>query len=162
MLLLAGVGPFLLLRNYKSGQASQSCGIYRCIPRLEAATVVKALQAKGHTCKEEFNHRYCDLRIGLVHFGTTLQVADGLITAIDAQIYRAGSVPVTDSGVAYLNWFAALPYAMDSGRSARIQEWVAKQVNGGADVSTTVGDFEYRLTNPETYTVQLSIKGKVR
>jgi hypothetical protein len=159
MLLVVGVGAFLLARSYQGSRAAQSCGSYDCIPRLEAATVVKALQDKGHTCKEDLNQRTCDLRIGLVRFEATLQVADELIHAISVKIYRAGSEPVTETGLAYLDWFATLPYARDAETSAQIEAWVAEQVNGNKDTKATIGDYEYRLTNPETFSVELNIKG---
>ncbi|MDQ7908252.1 hypothetical protein RB614_27370 [Phytohabitans sp. ZYX-F-186] len=159
VLLLAGAGAFFLARGYEGSQASQSCGSYSCIPRLEAATVVKALRDKGHTCTEEFNHRTCDLKIGLVRFEATLQVADELIHAMSVSVYRGGSDPVTETGLAYLNWFATLPYARDAETSAQIEAWVAEQVNGNKDTQAVIGDYEYRLTNPETYSVELNIKG---
>jgi hypothetical protein len=158
-LLLVGLGAFFLARSYEGSRASQSCGSYDCIPRLEAAKVVKALQDKGHTCTEELNHRTCDLRIGLVLFEATLQVTDGLIHAISVRIYRADSDPVTGTGLAYLNWFATLPYARDAETSAQIEAWVAEQVNGNKDTKATIGDYEYGLTNPETHSVELNIKG---
>jgi hypothetical protein len=159
MLLLAGLGAFFLARSYQGSRASQSCGGYDCIPRLEAAKVVKALQDKGHTCTEDLNHRTCSLRIGLVRFEAALQVADGLIHAISVRIKRDESEPVTETGLAYMNWFATLPYARDAETSAQIEAWVAEQVNGNKDTKAKIGDYEYRLTNPETYSVELNIEG---
>ncbi|MEQ4306227.1 hypothetical protein ABNF97_33405 [Plantactinospora sp. B6F1] len=157
MLLLAGVGAFFGARSYQGSQASQSCDIYRCIPRLEAATVVKALQDQGHTCSKDYNHQTCELMVGFVRFRVTLQVADELIHAIRVDIHRG--TPVAETGLAYLNWFATLPYARDAETSARIEEWLAEQVNGQKDTQAIIGDYEYRLTNPETYSVELNIKG---
>jgi hypothetical protein len=159
VLLLVGVGAFFLMRSYEGSQASQSCGSYDCIPRLEAAKVVEALQDKGHTCKEDLNHRNCELRIGLVRFEVSLQVADEHIHAIDAEIFRSGSEPVTEIGLAYLNWFATLPYAGDAETATQIEAWVAEQVNGNKDTEATIGDYTYRLTNPETDSVNLHIEG---
>ncbi|MGI5152854.1 hypothetical protein ACQEVC_41820 [Plantactinospora sp. CA-294935] len=157
MLLLAGVGAFLGARSYQGSRASQSCGSYSCIPRLEAVTVVQALQGQGHTCTKESNHQYCELRIGFVRFRASLQVSDELIHAMTVDIYRA--TPVAGTGLAYLNWFATLPYAGDEETSGRIEEWVAEQVNGNKDTRAVIGDYEYRLTNPETYAVELNIRG---
>jgi hypothetical protein len=158
-LLLVGIGAFFLARSYEGSQASQSCGSYDCIPRLEAVKVVEALQDKGHTCKEEHVNRTCELRIGLVRFEVTLQVADDLIHAIDVMIRRAGNEPVGEIGLAYMNWFATLPYARDAETAAQIEAWVAEQVNGNKDTEASIGDYAYRLTNPEADRIQLNIKG---
>ncbi|GAA3729474.1 hypothetical protein GCM10022225_08700 [Plantactinospora mayteni] len=157
MLLLAGAGAFFGARSYEGSRASQSCGSYSCIPRLEAETVVKALQDQGHTCTVDSNHRSCELHIGFVRFRASLQVSDELIHAMTVDVYRAA--PVGETGLAYLNWFATLPYAGDPETSAQIEEWVAEQVNGNKDTRAVIGDYQYRLTNPETYAVELSIRG---
>lgn len=158
VLLLVGAGAYFAARSYQGSRASQSCGSYNCIPRLEAATVVKVLEDQGYTCREDFVHRTCDLRIGFVRFEASLQVADELIHRMTLKIFRAESDPVTESGLAFLNWFATMPYAWDPETSAQIEAWVAEQVNGNKDTRAIIGDYEYRLTNPETHTVLLDIK----
>lgn len=160
MLLLTGLGGYFGGRSYQGSRASQSCDGYDCIPRLEAEKVVKALQDKGHNCRADRNHRSCELHIGMVGFDVSLQVADGLIHAIEVQIFRAGDYPITEFGMAYLNWFATLPYARDEQTSAEIRQWLAEQVNGNKETEATIGDYSYKLTRPDRGKILLYIEGK--
>ncbi|REF37849.1 hypothetical protein DFJ64_3310 [Thermasporomyces composti] len=160
LFLVAGVGAFVAARSYRLVQLSQPCGSYRCIPQLEIDAVTEALREQGHTCKQEHIHIDCDLRIGMVHFETTLSVADNRIHTISSSIFRADSDPITKTGLAYLGWFATLPYRDDPATSAEIQKWLAESVEANKDTKATIGDYEYVLTHPETYEIVLRIEGK--
>lgn len=160
LFLVAGTGAFFVARSYRLVQASQPCGGYRCIPQLEIDAVTEALRKQGHTCQQQHIHYDCDLRIGTVHFETTLTVADNHIHTISSSIYRAGSDPVTKTGLAYLGWFATLPYRDDPVTSAEIQKWLAQSVEANKETKATIGDYQYVLTHPETYEIVLRIKGK--
>lgn len=159
MLLLAATGAYLGVRGYRGTQLSQSCDSYQCIPRLEATTVVDALKEQGYTCTKDYNHSTCDLRVGFTHFEAVLQVADEHIHAIDLKIFRSGSDPLAETGLAFLNWFATLPYARDEETSAKIRQWVAEQVEGNKDAQATIGDYRYTLINPDPKIVRFEIRG---
>lgn len=158
VLLLVNAGAYFGGRSYQGSRASQSCGSYRCIPRLDADKVLKALEEKGYTCTAEHIHRTCELRVGMVRFEGSLMVSKGLIHRISVKIFRAGADSVSETGLAFVNWFATLPYAMDEELSGQIRDWVAEQIDGNKDTKATIGVYEYILTNPEAHTVRLEIK----
>lgn len=160
VLLVSGISAYAVTTNYRKGDISQSCDTYQCIPRLKAETVVKALEERGHTCSTDYNHQTCKLRIGAFYFEATLQVAAGLITRINLRVYREQSAPLTPGSVAYIKWFAALPYRDDPVLTGQIEEWVDQQIEATEDTKATIGDYEYVLANPETYNVTVEIKGK--
>lgn len=157
--LVAGVGAYLLARDYQVNQVTQSCGSYACIPRLKAATVVKALEDQGYACQASFNHRYCELRVGTVNFKVTLSVADEHIYEIDASIFRSDGAPLTKTGVDFLSWFATLPYRDDPVTTTDIQEWLAEQIKKDKETKATILDYQYVLRHPEEEIVELIIKG---
>lgn len=157
--LIAAVSVYLFARDHRANQVTQSCGNYACIPGIEAATVVKALEGQGHACQAEFNHRYCELLIGSVHYKVTLSVADEHIYEIAARVYRADGAALTETGTAYLTWFATLPYRDDAATTADIADWLAEQIESGKETKATVLDYQYLLRHPEEHTVELTIKG---
>lgn len=158
--LVASAGSYLGARSFRGSQASQSCDIYRCIPRLDAVTVVEALKGQGHTCKQDYNHWNCELRVGQTGFKASLQISGELIARIDAEVRNLGGDSVSPAGMAYLNWFAIMPYARDSATMAQIEDWLRQQVEGVEDSEATIGDYQYRLTNPDPESVALLIEGK--
>jgi hypothetical protein len=159
MLLLVGVGTFLLARSYEGSKASQSCDIWQCIPRLEAAKVAKALQDEGYTCTQNLGDWNCKLQIGYVSFEVRLLVAEELIHDMEASISQADGELVTETGLPFLNWFATLPYSQDAQTSAQIEAWVTEQVNGKKATEATIGNYRYELTNPRPSWVNLNIEG---
>jgi len=159
VLLAAGITSYVVSSSYARTAVSQSCDIYKCIPRLKAESVVTALKDRGYTCTTDANHETCELQIGAFYFDASLQVSEGLITRINLRVYREASAPLTPGSVAFLKWFGALPYRDDPVLAAEIEAWVDQQVEATKDAKAVIGDYEYSLTNPEPHSVLFEIKG---
>lgn len=145
-LLAAGIGAFLMGRDYRTYQVVQGCGPYNCIPALKAGTVIEALKGEGHTCKQESRDVwYCDMMVGSVHFKSSVGVSEGYIYQLTAEVFHADDERLTDGGMAYMSWFATLPYRDDPAATEEIKDWLAEQIDARKDTKATILDYKYTL-----------------
>ncbi|WP_194244269.1 hypothetical protein [Nonomuraea phyllanthi] len=157
-LLLAGTGAYLFTRDIRLNQFTQSCGSRDCIPGLQASGVTEALKKKGHSCKrQEHDSWYCDLVIGSMTFKATISFSDGYVYRLTADVFHADNGKLTKAGMAYLTWFATLPYRDDPATSADITKWLAEQVAAAKDTKARIADYEYVLLTPQK-SVELDIR----
>jgi hypothetical protein len=145
-LLAAGIGAFLMGRDYRTYQVVQGCGPYNCIPALKADTVIEALKREGHTCEQESGDIwYCDMMVGSVHFKSQVGVSEGYIYRLSAEVFHADDERLTDGGMAYMSWFATLPYRDDPATTEEIKDWLAEQIDARKDTKATILDYKYTL-----------------
>lgn len=156
--LAAGAGAYLIARDHRTYQVTQSCGGHNCIPALRTAALVEALKGRGHTCKQEGREWFCDLMVGSVHFKVWVSDADGHIHRISAEVFHAEKEKVTKAGKTYLAWFAILPYRDDAAATAEIRNWLTEQLEAGKETKATILDYQYVLTTPKDGGVSLDIR----
>jgi hypothetical protein len=123
-----------------------------CIPDLEAASVISALKAQGHTCTKSADNRNCVLQIGLTQYAFTLQMVGGQVHTYSAQVSTViDGAPSSEvarpskSAMTYLEWSARLPYAHEPEFGAEIDSWLHRQVDTRARTVADVGGYRYEI-----------------
>lgn len=161
-LLIAVISSYAIAASYRKAQASQSCGVTSCIPGLEAATVAQSLTDKGHLCDTSSNYTTCEIFIGDYRYEAALQTSEKLITAIRIEVFGKGGTEITPGTMAYLRWFATLPYRDDSVTAEEVSKWVSGRIAESKDAKATIADYEYVLTHEDRQTLRFTIEGAWR
>ncbi|MEO3888381.1 hypothetical protein [Nonomuraea sp. B5E05] len=157
--LAAGAGAYLYARDLRAGQVTQSCGSRDCIPGLEASALRDALRSRGHTCEDKSRGSWmCEMVVGSVHFEAWVESSDGGVHRLSPRVFHADDDPLTKAGLAYLTWFAVLPYRDDPAATAEIRNWLTSQTEAGKDTQATILDYTYVLRTSEKAHVRLDIR----
>lgn len=155
---LAGTGAFVLARNHRVTQVTESCGGHTCIPGLKAMTVVEAMRGQGYACTTDSDDWHCELDIGATYFDVWFRVYGDLIHKMSMRVRRADETTMAGTGLAYLSWFAIMPYRDDPATSKDIRDWLTQQIAKRKDTKAKILDYEYVLQNPESNATELTIE----
>lgn len=159
--LAAGGGAYALARDYRVNQMTQDCGrSHGCIPALKITTLAEALRDRGHTCDEKDSSWHCDMVIGRVYFDVWLQTSEEYIYSISVRLFRMDDKALAGTGLAYLSWFAALPFRDDPVLTKEIEGWITQQIDANKDTKATIGDYEYVIQRPDADNVEFTIREK--
>ncbi|OPG13301.1 hypothetical protein [Microbispora sp. GKU 823] len=157
--LLAGTGAFVLARNHRAAQVTVSCDDdYGCVPGLKAMSALGSLRDQGYTCTTESDDWHCELTIGTTYFDVWFRVYDELIHKMSIRVNRAGDDTMATTGVAYLSWFATIPYRDDPATSKDIRDWLAEQIAKHKETKAKILDYEYVLQNPDSKSTKFTIE----
>ncbi|WP_166427673.1 hypothetical protein [Nonomuraea mesophila] len=157
--LAAGAGAYLYARDLRAGQVTQSCGSRDCIPGVEASELLDGLRGRGHTCENASGGSWmCEMVVGSIHFEAGVEVSDGGVYRLSPEVFHADDDPLTEAGLAYLTWFAVLPYRDDPAAKAEIGNWLNAQVEAGKDTQATILDYTYVLRTSKKAHVRLDIR----
>ncbi|RSM54643.1 hypothetical protein DMB66_37510 [Actinoplanes sp. ATCC 53533] len=156
-LVAGGTGGYLLTRSERKASYRASCGNLYCIPSLKASSVLDALKGRGFTCTEKLNGPECELRIGDTTYRSRVSDKDDLIYSYDSSVntHTAGEAPASTK--AYLVWLAALPFSDDPVLTEEISGWLLPRLSGGADVTATIGGYQYRLSALDQQNLRLAV-----
>lgn len=157
MLVGGGAGGYLLARDVKKSADRATCGNLRCIPSLQASSVIDALTGRGFTCAEKSGTWECQLRIGDTRYRSRLLQQDGLIYNYDDSVQTEKDGEASASTRAFLLWFAALPFADDPVLTEEIEGWLTQRLSGGANTKATIGGYIYDLTALDQQYLRLNV-----
>ncbi|WP_020576191.1 hypothetical protein [Actinopolymorpha alba] len=136
-----------------------------CVPRLEAAIVIGALKAQGHTCTESSGRWSCLLAIGVTQYTFSLEETGGQIHKYSARVSNADLGPSSDTStsqskaaMSYLSWSAQLTYSHDPEFSAEIREWLSKQAGSQGKTVADVGGYEYTVDATDELIIDLNVE----
>ncbi|MEH1127808.1 hypothetical protein [Micromonospora sp. CPCC 206061] len=160
----AGIAGYLVIGGQEKARTSANCGtLQRCIPSLKAATVVDALTQRGHECAEqEQGARVCTLAIGETKYQALLAVWDGLIADMNVSVWSPEGREVTPGRLAYLFWFAALPYGDDPTLVGQIEGWITEKVEKLESAQATIGGYRYEITVEEARNLEIRVMAELR
>jgi hypothetical protein len=132
-----------------------------CIPRLEAASVIRALESQGHECKETSDTWTCALQIGVTDYSLSLQALNGHVHTYSARVSTSVDSPPSKQALAYLTWLAQLPYAHDPVFAKRISHWLPDQIDKGGRTLAAVGDYGYDVNARDEQVIDLTVRTAV-
>lgn len=160
----AGLTGYLAVSGQEKARTSANCGnTQRCIPSLKAATVADTLTQRGHECVEQaYDAWRCALSIGFTEYRAMLSVSDGLISEMNVSVTSPEGTEVTPRKLAYLFWFAALPYGDDPTLVGQIEGWITEKVEKLESAQATIGGYRYDMTADEAKQLEIHIEAKWR
>jgi hypothetical protein len=135
-----------------------------CIPRLQAARVVAALKAQGHSCSKSFDRWECALQVGVTKYTFALDSVGGQVHKYSARANTgptaAAAAPIKPSKAvrAYLQWSAQLPYAHDPQFAAQIRTWLDHQIDTGGKTEANVGHYGFEFDTSQPNEVDLTVE----
>ncbi|MEV4569842.1 hypothetical protein AB0K12_39295 [Nonomuraea sp. NPDC049419] len=157
--LAAGTGSYLYAHDLRAGQVTQSCGARACIPGLKASALLDALKGRGHECEDASGGAWlCEMVVGSIGLQARVNVSDGGVHRLTGTVFHADGDPLTEAGLAYLTWFAVLPYRDDPAATAQIRDWLTKMIEVDKDTQATILDYTYVLVTSKGDAVQLDIR----
>jgi hypothetical protein len=156
-LVVATVASFAVTRGRTASQRPAACqggDNARCIPTLQASTVVAALKSKGHDCTSKDAKDAvvweCRLVIGATDYELNMRTVHGQVHTVLAQAgvlsdrpSQGGRQGAGSGTVPYLLWFASLPFSDDPVTVAQIRTWLTRQLEGGRRASVDIAGYKY-------------------
>jgi hypothetical protein len=160
----AGTAAYLGAGGHQKARTSADCGnTQRCIPSLKTATVVDTLTQRGHECaEEEYGAWVCALAIGETEYQARLGVWHGLINELSVSVRSPDGREVTPGKLAYLFWFAALPYGDDPTLVGQIEGWITEKVEKLENAQATIGGYRYDMTADPAGSLEIRVVAEWR
>jgi hypothetical protein len=154
-----GFGGYVWADRETPDFGPSSCGdsAHDCIPRLDAATVIGALRAQGHECRESAGRWTCGLQIGVTEYSLSLQAISGQVHSYSARVSTSVDGPPSKEALSYLSWLAQLPYAHDPVFAGRIDSWLIRQIEKGGRTAASVGGYGYELKARDEKVIDLAV-----
>lgn len=133
-----------------------------CNQGADVDAVVAVLEERGYECDrgtrdpdgdEHREFASCELTDGGVladRYSAALHSVNGVVYGFDVQLTHRAGLPLTPHRMAFLTWFAVLPFGAEPESAAAAEEWLRDRLEAGAGGTTTVGAYEYELFFPWT------------
>ncbi|GAB3275659.1 hypothetical protein GCM10027589_00990 [Actinocorallia lasiicapitis] len=157
-----GAGCAALAYNVASGKAGgygpEDCpsdgGL--CVPALKAADIYSALTGKGYTCAADT----CELQIGETKFEAQVGEKGGAVNEIHASVWEPdGEVIASPSSLAFISWFAELPFADYPEVVGDVRVWITRKAEAQTISDGRIAGYRYSLDTSRAEKVSLYLQG---
>lgn len=156
--LTAGAGTFAAARADAGGLGPTVCsdGGSRCIPGIPGDAVIELLIDRGFDCEMR---RFCRLGVGTTSYEAEIvshEDVNDLIYQYALDVRHDPALELSQPAMAFLTWFAVLPFGNDPEAEDVSREWVTEHVGGDHEI--TIREFAYTLASPEPGHVRLTLE----